>query len=120
MHAQGTRWSMVGGPVEGAGFGLTARSGDVWVVGAVTTGDKGESSRAVAGRWQGTGWDRGSGASNVPYPEGVVDPTTYSALYGVAALSPQEVWAVGTYSNTATTGLGTGSERLWKTLIMRW
>lgn len=77
---------------EGTLTGVAAiATDDVWVVGS--TGDPVVGSeRALALRWDGTAWERGS-----------VSPAIgggRSALVAVTALGPDDVWAVGYHHNT--------------------
>ena len=72
---------------------------DMWAVGYVETGG---INRAVIQHWDGTSWSLASfGTAG----------TESSALYSVASLAVNDVWAVGNYKNI-------GSPE--KTLIMHW
>lgn len=105
-HWDGKSWRLVPVPEvrranEGARLkAVAALSGGVeWAVG-YTTAVSGETQpgRAVILRWDGSAW------KNMPVP----DPGShYYALYGVAALSPKDAWAVGSY------GEAEGQGRPW-------
>ena len=64
-------------------------SNDVWAVGTYETNHTTQASATLAEHWNGTSW------SKVATP----NPSTYSYLYGVTAVSATSVWAVGTYYN---------------------
>jgi len=57
---------------------------DVWAVGFA---DAGPAYQTVAEHWDGSAWTRVVSANT--------DPTQYNLLYGVAAVSSSDVWAVG-------------------------
>ena len=104
-HWDGTRWRVVPSPaIVGARLDsvvATARN-DAWAVGAwyrPTTSTPG----TLTIRWDGTTWSR------IPSPN---RNQGYNELYGVAAASSADAWAVG-YYNIA----NYGSE---KTLILHW
>jgi len=103
-HWNGTSWSTVPTPVGSGGSksimdGVVAFSPtNAWAVG------RSRGARALVEHWDGTTW------SIVPVP----DPTppakatlASSTLTGISALSPTDIWAVGSYSlgGIALTGL---------------
>lgn len=103
-HWDGSAWSIVAspnaGPDENYLDGLSAKgSADVWAVGTYSTGSLQYSVFAL--HWDGTQW------SVVAVPNG---PSSVNYLFGVAAISTNDVWAVGHY--------GKGSSL--QTLIEHW
>jgi hypothetical protein len=99
LHWDGTSWRRVSSPSLGTTselHGVAAVSRDnIWVVGF----DLESNWRTVILHWDGTTWSR------VPSPN-VGSLGNY--LYDVFALSADNVWAVGSYDNSA------------KTLILHW
>lgn len=87
-HWNGREWSVVPTPdlpvsaVSPGGIDATS-SDDVWIVGYGDIEDG-----LLIEHWDGTEWT----VSPLPGPVGRID----GALYGVAAISPNDVWAVGT------------------------
>jgi hypothetical protein len=89
-HWDGTRWSVV----SGTEFGTTSRlfnvaalaSDDVWAVGSYSSEETDHWAQPLVEHWDGAAW------SVVPSPS----IGTSSELRGVAALAPNEIWAVGT------------------------
>jgi hypothetical protein len=90
-HWNGKKWSIVPSPTPAGGAwaalnGIAALSADdIWAVGEVFRGESAE--RALTLHWNGSKW------SIVPAP--APRRSLQSALYGVAALSANDVWAVG-------------------------
>src|SRR5580700_3231670 len=86
-------WQVVPSPHLPPIGGLTGSSAsshtDVWAVGAGAFSTTGEPiNSGIIERWDGTRW------SAIPSPQ----PANYrNDLYAVAALSPSDAWAVGTY-----------------------
>ena len=113
LHWNGKRWAKVASPDPGAGFdeltGVTAVSArDVWAVGYacnVTNCDgAGNVFRTLIEHWNGAKW------SAVASP----DPSTViSQLFGVTAVSADNVWAAGSYVPDAATLMSS-------TLILHW
>jgi hypothetical protein len=102
-HWNGTAWSIVSTPNPATSSGdydvlaATAApfSSDVWAVGY--SGNVGEAAdKSLIERWNGTRW------SVVASP----NPYTTQDLYGVAAVSSGDVWAVGGYFNYSPYGYG--------------
>ncbi|HEX9988906.1 MAG TPA: S-layer homology domain-containing protein [Chloroflexia bacterium] len=91
-HWDGIQWSIVPSPSPGADYnfldGVVAISAsDIWAVGSSPpTGTTGPSAPLTL-HWDGTAW------AQVPSP--TPDPTHSSGLLNVAAVSPDNVWAVG-------------------------
>lgn len=85
-------WSVVQAPnVPGYGAALRAVAGsndtDVWAVGWFLENN---SRHNLTLHWNGSAWER------VPVPDGVNDgDNSVNGLYGVAAIAPNDVWAVG-------------------------
>jgi hypothetical protein len=106
MHWNGTQWSTVSSPnvtsQDNHLFGVSAvASNDVWAVGSVYNYGGSSSPQTLTMHWNGTAW------SVVPSP----NPGSWrNYLYGVAALSANDVWAVG--------GFGAGD--VGHTLVEHW
>ena len=94
LHWDGMTWSVVPSPNVGTEgnylYGVAAVSAnDVWAVGNYYIGD---AARTLILHWDGTSW------STIPSPNPIPKPGTGAFyLYGVAAISPKDVWAVGNY-----------------------
>jgi hypothetical protein len=91
LHWDGARWTQVPspGPPGGALSGLSAvSSSDAWAVGSYLTNNSGTLvDKTLVLHWNGTAW----AVVASPDPGG----TTGTALTGVSALSPSDVWATG-------------------------
>lgn len=103
QHWDGTRWSVIPSPNPSDGldnrlYGVSATSAnDVWAVGFSGTGSLG-SLRTLILHWDGAKW------SIVPSPNvstGRAGGTgsSLNVLYGVSAISADDVWAVGWSGN---------------------
>lgn len=97
LHWDGKAWSIVPTPTIAPVSSLNAVAGaasdDLWAVGETSTGSKGTGSSALAMRWDGSEWtlvDTGIRLTN-------------AVLNGVTALSPDDVWAVGSYTDASGT-----------------
>lgn len=97
LHWNGVEWTHVPSPSPGTEtsyfYGISAiSSNDVWAVGhAHNTGDAWWSLTA---HWDGAQW------TVLPTPDPEPDPyPRVDYLYGVAAISTNDVWAVGYYLN---------------------
>jgi len=91
-HWNGTSWSIVNTPNPGGALGdLTSvdalGASDIWAVGNSRV--SGQQSRTLTEHWNGTSWTIVASPSN-----GALN----NFLAGVTALSPTDVWAVGTYA----------------------
>lgn len=98
-HWDGATWTQEPSPSPGPRSMLTAAAAvsasDAWAVG-VTQDNDGSNSKALILHWDGTAWTR------APVSTAPAD----SQLYGVAATSADNAWAVGyTVSNGATNAL---------------
>ena len=98
-HWNGTAWAIVPSPNVGTGAnelaGVAARAGnDVWAVGDYTDPNTGDNQTLVE-HWNGTVW------AVVASPNAGVDGG--NILSGVAAVAGNDVWAVGSYIDPATT-----------------
>jgi hypothetical protein len=87
MHWDGSTWTVLPTSKRSGGlFAISALpSGDAWVAGHTTTRE-----RTIVEYWDGTAWAR------------VRTPNVGDAsnnLFGMDAISPDDVWAVGTYWN---------------------
>lgn len=87
FHWDGTQWSVVAGAQDFAGKAAAAAANSVWTVGSYTEYDGYIDSGpfAKASRWDGTAWRWTNPQS----------PTGNDAFSGVAAIAPNDVWAVG-------------------------
>jgi hypothetical protein len=93
IHYNGTAWSVVptpaNGPEASSFYGVAALpDGTAWAVG-IHTRSTGHTTEALTEHWNGTSW------SVVPAPS---PGSASNMLYGVAALSDNDVWAVGGYA----------------------
>ena len=90
LHWDGTAWTLVTTPNPGnyvrTLYGVTAiASNDVWAVGSYSY-DSGSSNQPLFLHWNGTTW------THVTSP----DIPDYNALRSIDAISPTDIWAVGT------------------------
>jgi hypothetical protein len=99
-HYDGHGWtvspdvSIPAGNIDGVLSGVTATSAtDAWAVGTTMTGNF--AKQTLVERWNGTGW------TVVPS----ANPGTHNQLAGVVALTPSNVWAVGSVTGTASQAL---------------
>jgi hypothetical protein len=96
LRWNGTRWTIVPSPSPGTAglnalYGLAANSAnDVWAVGSFT--NSGEYAQTLIVHWDGTSW-RVVPSANVA--------GSNNELFGVVALGPNDVWAVGYRGNAA-------------------
>ncbi len=95
-HWNGTTWSVVPTVNPGSGhndlYGVSAvSSSNVWAVGAYETNHTTQASATIAEHWNGTSWTKVTTAN----------PSTFSYLFAVTAVSSSSVWAVGAYFNVA-------------------
>lgn len=102
-HWNGTRWTVVPSATPAAGGDLrdvaADSSSDVWAVGYDVPAS---GSQTLAERWNGTSWQVVTTPSaTAPNP----------ALSGVAAISPLDVWAVGSTFDVSAFYFGTLIER---------
>jgi hypothetical protein len=108
QHWDGSVWRIVPSPNEGASNNRLAAvaaldAGSAWAVGSADDGSGGSNPLIL--RWSGTSWQR---IANVPVPPNAYEVT----LQGVAVVSANDAWAVGSYRD--------GGNILQKTLILRW
>ncbi|MEO8284999.1 MAG: S-layer homology domain-containing protein [Chloroflexota bacterium] len=94
IHWDGVAWSVVPSPNAGthdnALYGVAAVSStDIWAVGRYSSDSTGNYQTLVE-HWNGNAWNVVSSPNMGP---------TNNFLYGVAAVSASDVWAVGIYSN---------------------
>jgi hypothetical protein len=100
LHFNGTTWSEVPSPLLHANAVAALSPTNAWAVGTVTVfADHRQQTKPAIEHWDGTSWTIVSS----PNPA----PTKDTALYGIAAISANDIWAVGagklsTISGTAT------------------
>src|SRR5919106_3055524 len=109
LHWDGTSWSVVPSPnipdwTNQLQSVTTVAADDVWAVGVahftwyISDGDEITSSQTIIQHWNGSAW------SIVPSPNPGDGNNYYgtitNALYGVAAVSASDVWAVGMYGKS--------------------
>jgi hypothetical protein len=92
QHWDGSAWTVVPSPsntaVNSVLDGVTvAGSNEAWAVG--TVGCPADQSRTLTEHWNGSAW------SIVSSPNGGVTGNHFSTLQAVTAISPSDVWAVG-------------------------
>lgn len=90
-HWNGSRWSIVPSPNVGSHsnhlYGVAAvSSNDVWAVGDSYIDQRGSGGRTLIEHWNGTSWNV------VPSPN---PGNRFSELYAAAAVSANDVWAIG-------------------------
>jgi photosystem II stability/assembly factor-like uncharacterized protein len=115
-HWDGSAWSMVPVPNTGTGdnklYGVAAAgANDVWAVGSY--GNSSTDAKPLVVHWDGSTWKVVSGG----------DPGPGAAtLRAVTAVSPNDVWAVGTYTFSTDPGNTDPMADVWrsKTLIEHW
>jgi hypothetical protein len=99
-------WAVVPSPSRGVSATLSAVSAtsarDAWAVGSYDTGS---SFRTLIEHWNGSAW------KVVPSVDPAIGHHQTSALTGVAAISPSNVWAVGFYEKSTTS---------FRTLVEHW
>ena len=98
IHWNGSSWSVIQGPVVQGGSGFLAiaalSSTDVWAVGYRAGGmpDFSTTTGTMVAHWDGSSW------TEVPSPN---VGNRHNELSAVAAISSNDVWAVGTWRNIA-------------------
>lgn len=113
-HWDGSSWQQVpmatpSGANEVRLTGVAAVSAkDVWAVGSWAGAGTGDGYASLTEHWNGRSW------TIVPSP----NPGLNRQLHGVAALSPTDVWAVGTYAYSHK--VGTTKLALSRTLVLHW
>jgi len=95
QHWDGSAWTVIPSPsntkVNSVLDGVTvARTNQAWAVG--TVGCPADQSRTLTEHWNGSRW------LIVPSPNGGVKGDHFSTLQAVTAISPSDVWAVGSQS----------------------
>ena len=93
-HWNGTAWSYAATVNTGSShndlFGVSGiATNNVWAVGAYETNTTSHATATMAQHWNGTSWSKVA----------TVNPSSYSYLFAVAAVSSNSVWAVGTTYN---------------------
>ena len=94
LHWDGTSWSIVPSPIldHDILFAVDAvASNDVWAVGRTNPGGYGDD-KTLTMHWNGSNW------SIFPSPNGIGD----NIFFGVAAISSNDVWAVGNAGSLST------------------
>jgi len=102
LHFNGTTWSEVPSPILHANSVTALSLTDAWAVGTVTVfADHRQHNEPAIEHWDGTSWSIVSS----PNPNPV--PTRDTALYGIAAISANDIWAVGAGNFSTTSGTAT-------------
>ena len=102
LHFNGTTWTEVPSPLLHANSVTALSPTNAWAVGTVTVfADHRQHTKPAIEHWDGTSW------SIVSSPNPNPAPTKDTALHGIAAVSADDIWAVGagnfsTVSGTAT------------------
>jgi hypothetical protein len=102
LHFNGTTWSEVPSPILHANSVTALSPTNAWAVGTVSVfADHRQHTKPAIEHWDGTSW------TIVSSPNPKTAPTKDTALYGIAAVSANDIWAVGagnfsTISGTAT------------------
>jgi hypothetical protein len=120
-HWDGTTWSITPTPplrpsvpddIPYAGLNSVAASGpnDVWAVGEAGIGVPSIVSDTLVEHWDGAGWSVAQ-TPDVASPRGI----PFDHLFSVAAVSPTDVWAVGSYGTAGFIG-GRGDHPL----VLHW
>ncbi len=94
-HWNGSNWTVVASPNPGSNnnelLGVAALSnGDAWAVGDYDNSTSLNTVQTLIARWNGSTWTRVTGTDIATYD---------NYLNGVAAVSSNDVWTVGSYSN---------------------
>jgi hypothetical protein len=111
-HWNGVRWGVVASPrVRGGLLWAVAASApdDAWAVGVRDRGATTGGGRTLVEHWDGRRW----GVIPSPSPKGPNLHRPYAVLRAVAAISPSDVWAVGTTGDSAPATVG-------RTLVEHW
>lgn len=109
LHWDGTSWSVVPSPnipdwTNQLQSVTAVAANDVWAVGVahftwyISDGDPITSSQTIIQHWNGTAWSIVSGPN--PGDANNHYGTITNELYGVAAVSASDVWAVGIYGKS--------------------
>lgn len=90
-HWNGAQWSLVNSPSPGSEYnnlnGVAAiASNNVWAVGSYSNNPQVPDTHTLIKHWNGSTW------SIIPSPN---TTSQFNNLFGVAAVSPRDVWAVG-------------------------
>jgi hypothetical protein len=97
MHWDGTSWRIVPTPSIGPISSLNALAAispnDVWAAGESSTGSKGQGTQALLMHWDGSAWTL---EQSLPRQQN-------STLTALAALSPNDIWAAGSYTDKSGT-----------------
>jgi hypothetical protein len=97
LHWNGATWSRVASPPGNGFYSVSAASAsDVWAVGWISGGfiNFKEIHNTLIEHWDGSAWS----AVASPNPSDGTPP--FNELYGVAAVSSSDAWAVGEYTTT--------------------
>ena len=102
LHFNGTTWSQLASPVMQANSVTALSPSNVWAVGSVTVfANHRQHHKPAIEHWDGTSWSIVSS----PNPNPV--PTKDTFLRGVAAISANDIWAVGAGNFSTTSGTAT-------------
>jgi hypothetical protein len=102
LHFNGTTWSEVPSPFMHANSVTALSPSNAWAVGTVTVfADHRQHTKPAIEHWDGTSW------SIVSSPNPNPAPTRDTALYGIAAVSADDIWAVGAGNFSTNSGTAT-------------
>jgi hypothetical protein len=104
LHFNGTTWREVPSPLLHANSVTALSPTNAWAVGTIQTFFNHRShTKAAIEHWDGTSW------SIVSSPNPTSSPALNSSLNGIAAVSADDIWAVGAF-NKSTGGAATLTE----------
>jgi hypothetical protein len=102
LHFNGTTWSEVPSPLLHANSVTALSPTNAWAVGTVSVfANHRQHTKPAIEHWDGTTW------SIVSSPNPNPAPTKDTALYGIAAISANDIWAVGAGNFSTTSGTAT-------------
>jgi hypothetical protein len=102
LHFNGTTWSEVPSPILDANSVTALSPTNAWAVGTVSVfANHKQHTKPAIEHWDGTSWSIESSPNPNPAP------TKDTALHGIAAISANDIWAVGAGNFSTTSGTAT-------------
>jgi hypothetical protein len=102
LHFNGTTWSEVPSPLLSANSVTALSATNAWAVGTISVfANHRQHTKPAIEHWDGTSW------SIVSSPNPNPAPTKDTALYGIAAILANDIWAVGAGNFSTTSGTAT-------------